>query len=222
MFYYPLSTLMLMGIKEILIIVAPKMLPVFESHFGTGSTLGISIEYVVQSEPRGLPDAFILGENFVGDKNVTLILGDNLLHGTGLGRHLKEVKNVDGALITTYQVANPQDYGVISFDEKGKIRELIEKPKALVSNWAIPGLYCFDNSVIARAKTLAPSRRGELEIVDLLRTYLDEQKLSYLKLERGTAWLDMGNPKALLEASNFVNTIQDRQGLALGDPFEVA
>ena len=222
MFYYPMSTLMLMGIREILIVVSPDMLPIFESHFGSGQNLGIAIEYIVQPQPRGLPDAFILGQKFIDSDCVTLILGDNLLYGTGLGRNLKEISKIDGALITAYQVSNPEDYGVIEFDEKGEILSLVEKPRNPISNWAIPGLYCFDNTVSDRANSLSPSPRGELEIVDLLQSYLNQARLNYLKLQRGTAWLDMGNPKALLEASNFVSTIQDRQGVPLGDPYEVS
>lgn len=222
MFYYPLSTLMLMGISEILIIVAPNMLPIFKSHFGTGGDLGIRIEYTVQTSPKGLPDAFVLGSKFIGSDCITLILGDNLLYGTGMGRNLKGITDVNGAVITTSQVSNPEDYGVIEFDEKNNIKSLVEKPQNSSSNWAIPGLYCFDNSVSERALSLSPSARGELEIIELLQSYLKENRLSYLKLERGTAWLDMGNPKALIEASNFVKTIQDRQGLIIGDPFEIA
>jgi len=222
MFYYPLSTLMLMGIDDILIIVSPDMLKIFQSHFNQGEDLGIRIQYKVQFEPKGLPDAFLLGSDFIGSDGVTLILGDNLLYGTGLGRNLKKISSVEGASITVHQVSNPQDYGVVEFDESDKIKYLIEKPSKPNSNWAIPGLYYFDNSVIERSQNLSPSARGELEIVDLLTSYLNEGKLSHIKLERGTAWLDMGNPRAMLEASNFVSTIQDRQGLPIGDPYEVA
>jgi glucose-1-phosphate thymidylyltransferase len=213
---------MLMGIREILIIVSPAMLPIFESHFEDGSKLGVSISYATQLHPVGLPDAFILGSEFISDDSVTLILGDNFLHGTGLGRNLRISGQVSGAVISTYQVSNPEDYGVLEFDKNGKIIRIIEKPKTFVSNWAIPGLYTFDNSVVEKSKKLSPSPRGELEITDLLRAYLSDGKLEYRKLERGTAWLDMGNPKSLLEACNFVSTIQDRQGLLIGDPYEVA
>ena len=223
MFYYPLSTLMLMGIKEILIISTEAMLPLFKAHFGDGEILGISIEYAAQHEPKGIPDAFRIAEKFIKKDQVTLILGDNLLYGTGLGRELKLSNQELGATLTLYKVADPSLYGVATLDENGEIiTNLSEKPTEYVSSWAIPGIYRFDNSVIDKSRKLKPSKRGELEIIDLLDMYLDSNSLSHIKLERGTAWLDMGNHEALLEASNFIRTIQERQGLQIGNPFEVA
>jgi glucose-1-phosphate thymidylyltransferase len=222
MFYYPLATLMLMGIKDILIISSPEMLPLFEKHFRNGESLGIKLNYEYQISPKGIPEAFLIGEKFIEKDSVTLMLGDNLLHGSGLGRELSKFPINKGAAIALHQVSNPNDYGVASFDENGNIESIIEKPEKFLSSWAIPGIYSFDNSVIEKTKKLTPSTRNELEITDLLNSYLDLNQLKYTLLERGTTWLDMGSHDALLEAANYIRTVEDRQGLKIGDPHEVA
>jgi len=220
--YYPLTTLMLTGIRDILVISSPEWLGMYRELLGDGSEWGMNFEYAVQPEPRGIPDALNIGERYLGRDSFALILGDNLLHGAGLGRNL--LKNVasQGATILAYEVSNPEDYGVLLFDEQSNPIDLIEKPKNRLSKWAIPGLYFFDNEAISRAKSLTVSSRGELEIVDLLKYYLEFSKLKVVKLTRGTAWLDLGSAKGLSEASDYVRAMQIRQGQLIGSPEEIA
>jgi len=212
MIYYPLATLMNSGINEILLISNPADIPAFKRVLGTGSHLGIDLRYESQEEPRGIVEAFLIAEKFIGNENVALILGDNLFHGSGLGRNLADLNHVDGAHIFAYRVNNPQDYGVIEFDKNFKIVSIYEKPSAPISNFAIPGLYFFDSSVKKLAKEVKVSTRGELEIVSLLEIYQDHKNISAQLLPRGTVWLDAGSPKALSDASNFVRIIEERQG----------
>jgi len=212
MIYYPLATLMNSGIKEILLISNPADIPAFKRVLGTGSHLGINLSYESQEEPRGIVEAFLIAEKFIGNENVALILGDNLFHGSGLGRNLADFNEVNGANIFAYRVNNPQDYGVIEFDKNFKILSISEKPSMPISNFAIPGLYFFDSSVKKLAKEVKVSTRGELEIVSLLEIYQDHKNISAHVLPRGTVWLDAGSPKALSDASNFVRIIEERQG----------
>lgn len=213
MIYYPLSVLMLANIKEILIISTPRDLPTFKELLGDGSQLGISLTYSIQEQPNGLAEAFILGENFIGNDSVALILGDNIFFGHGLSKILEEASKISkGARIFGYPVKDSKAYGVVEFDDMGNAISLEEKPEAPKSDYAIPGLYFYDNSVIEKAKKLSPSTRGELEITDLNRVYLDNNELTVSNLGRGMAWLDTGTHNALLEASNFVEAIQSRQG----------
>lgn len=223
MIYYPLSALMLAGVREILIISTPRDLPVFKELLGTGETLGMRFEYIIQDKPNGLAQAFVLGEQFIGDRPACLILGDNIFYGQGFSSILAKAKNVtDNACIFGYSVKDPTAYGVVEFDESGKVLSLEEKPAKPKSTYAVPGLYFYDNSVIARAKALKPSARGEYEITDLNRTYLNEGKLTVTLFGRGFAWLDTGNSDSLLEASNFVATIQKRQGFYVSCIEEIA
>lgn len=222
MIYYPISTLMLAGIREILVISTPRDLPMYEDLLADGAQWGITITYALQEMPGGLAQALIIGESFLNGEPSVLILGDNLMYGSGLGRNLSNLITDNGASITAYEVADPSDLGVVVFDSHGKPVELVEKSPILVSNWAIPGIYFYDGSAPNRAKTLKPSGRGELEITDLNRSYLSEGKLQVHKLPRGTAWLDLGTPDGLLEASQFVKTIEERQGLLIGSPDEIA
>jgi glucose-1-phosphate thymidylyltransferase len=223
MIYYPLSALMLAGVREILIISTPRDLPVFKELLGTGETLGMRFEYIIQDKPNGLAQAFVLGEQFIGDRPACLILGDNIFYGQGFSSTLAKAKNVtDNACIFGYSVKDPTAYGVVEFDESGKVLSLEEKPAKPKSTYAVPGLYFYDNSVIARAKALKPSARGEYEITDLNRTYLNEGKLTVTLFGRGFAWLDTGNSDSLLEASNFVATIQKRQGFYVSCIEEIA
>ena len=223
MIYYPLSVLMLANIREVLIISTPRDLPVFQDLLGDGSQLGLMIEYKIQENPNGLAEAFILGEEFIGDSSAALILGDNIFYGHGLSRILEDAsKLTEGARIFGYPVKDPRAYGVVEFDENGVAISLEEKPINPKSEHAIPGLYFYDNSVVKKAKALNPSERGELEITDLNRVYLEEGNLTVSDLGRGMAWLDTGTHDALLEASNFVEAIQKRQGFYIACIEEIA
>jgi glucose-1-phosphate thymidylyltransferase len=223
MIYYPLSVLMAAGIKDILLISTPDHLPLYRNLLGDGSMWGISLNYVVQEQPVGLAHAFILGRQFVGGDRVALILGDNIFYGHGLGDELVHAtKREQGATVFAYYVSEPSQYGVVRFDDLGSPIEIIEKPDHFVSNWAVTGLYFYDNAVIDIAAGLRPSARGELEITDVNRRYLELGKLKVNKLGRGFAWLDTGSHETLLEASEFVRSIQHRQGLLIGCPEEIA
>jgi glucose-1-phosphate thymidylyltransferase len=223
MIYYPLSTLMLAGIRDVLIISTPRDLPVFQQLLASGEDLGMHFEYITQQVPNGLAQAFILGESFLGNDPACLILGDNIFYGRGFSTMLREAQAVaDGACVFGYYVKDPSAYGVVDFDETGKVLSLEEKPEKPKSHFAVPGLYFYDNTVVARAKALKPSARGEYEITDLNRSYLNEGKLKVTLFGRGFAWLDTGNCDSLLEASNFVETIQKRQGLHISCIEEIA
>ena len=223
MIYYPLSILMLAGIREILIISTARDILVFQELLGSGNELGLSISYEVQESPKGLAEAFIIGEKFIGNDSVALILGDNLFYGHGFtGMLEKAVNNKLGATIFGYYVKNPKDFGVVEFDSDGKVVSLEEKPKNPKSNYAIPGIYFYDNSVIEKAKAVIPSERGELEITSINEMYLKENTLNVISLGRGMAWLDTGTFDGLLEASNFVKTIQTRQGIMIACLEEIA
>lgn len=223
MIYYPLSVLMLTEIKEILIISNPEYIDFYKKLLDDGSKLGMKIEYISQDTPRGLADAFLVGEEFIGDNSVCLILGDNIFYGQGFVPKLKNASCVqEGAVIFGYYVNDPQDFGVVEFDDDGNVLSLEEKPEKPKSNYAIPGLYFYDNNVIERAKKLKPSERGELEITDLNRVYLQENKLKVELLGRGHAWLDTGSYDGLADASDFVRTIQKRTGLYVACLEEIA
>lgn len=223
MIYYPLSILMLAGIREILVISTVRDVLVFQELLGNGNELGLSISYETQESPKGLAEAFIIGEEFIGSDSVALILGDNLFYGHGFtGMLEKAVNNKLGATIFGYYVKNPKDFGVVEFDSDGKVVSLEEKPKNPKSNYAIPGIYFYDNSVIEKAKAVLPSERGELEITSINEMYLKEDNLNVISLGRGMAWLDTGTFDGLLEASNFVKTIQTRQGIMIACLEEIA
>ncbi|MBZ9778034.1 glucose-1-phosphate thymidylyltransferase RfbA [Psychroflexus sp. CAK8W] len=222
MIYYPLSTLMSAGIKEILIISTPNDLPLFEKLLGDGSDLGCKFEYAVQAEPNGLAEAFIIAEDFIGDDKVALILGDNIFYGTGLDQLLQDNTNPDGGIIYAYHVHDPERYGVVDFDESGQVISIEEKPKTPKSNYAVPGIYFYDNEVVQIAKSIKPSARGELEITDVNNAYLNKGKLSVSILDKGTAWLDTGTFNSLMQASQFVEVIEERQGLKIGSIEETA
>lgn len=223
MIYYPLSILMLAGIQDILIISTPRDLPIFEELFGTGEQLGLRMQYAIQKEPRGLADAFIIGEKFIGDDNVALILGDNIFYGQSFSKVLKNVvARKSGATIFGYYVRDPREYGVVEFDENGKALSIEEKPEKPKSNYAVPGLYFYDNDVVEIAKNVKPSARGEIEITSVNNEYLRRGTLQVETLGRGFAWLDTGNHDALLDAADFVAAFQKRQGLYISCIEEIA
>ena len=223
MIYYPLSTVMLAGIREILIITNPEYIELYKRLFGDGSHIGLKIEYKIQEKPRGLADAFIVGEEFINGDKCMLILGDNIFYGQGFSAMLQKASSLEkGAIIFGYYVKDPRSYGVVEFDENGKVISLEEKPEKPKSNYAVPGLYFYDERVVEFAKRLKPSARGELEITDLNRMYLEIGELQVELFGRGFAWLDMGTYDGLLEASNFVETIQKRQGFYIGCIEEIA
>ncbi|MBK8555604.1 MAG: glucose-1-phosphate thymidylyltransferase RfbA [Lewinellaceae bacterium] len=222
MIYYPLSTLMLAGIRDILIISTPQDLPKFEHLFGDGSDLGMNFSYVPQYIPNGLAQAFVLGESFIGNDPAALILGDNIFYGAGLGDILQTCTQPEGGIIFAYQVADPERYGVVEFDKSLKAISIEEKPKQPKSHYAVPGLYFYDNSVVDIAKNLQPSMRGEYEITDVNRIYLEQNRLAVRVMGRGYAWLDTGTHESLMQAGAFVQAIEDRQGLKIGCIEEIA
>lgn len=222
MIYYPLSTLMLAGIRDILIISTPQDLPLFKKLLGDGKKLGCNFQYAEQDQPRGLAEAFIIGKEFIGDDKVALILGDNIFYGTGLKELLQSNNKPDGGIIYAYHVQDPERYGVVEFDKDGKVLSIEEKPENPKSNYAIPGIYFFDNSVVEIAQSIKPSARGELEITDVINAYQTKGKLRVSKLDKGTAWLDTGTFASLMQAAQFVEVIEERQGLKVGSIEEAA
>jgi len=222
MIYYPISTLISAGINEILIISTPQDQHLFKKLLGDGSQIGCNFEYEVQENPNGLAEAFLIGEKFIGKDSVALILGDNIFYGTGLSNLLQSNANPNGGIIYAYHVNDPERYGVVDFDDSQKVLSIEEKPKHPKSNFAVPGIYFYDNSVIDKAKNIKPSKRGELEITDINKAYLEKNKLSVSILDRGIAWLDTGTIKSLMKASNFVEVIEERQGLKIGSIEEAA
>ncbi len=222
MIYYPLATLLSAGIQEILIITAPQDIPLFKKLLGDGSQLGCNFQYAVQENPNGLAEAFIIGENFIGKDKVALILGDNIFYGSGLAKLLQANSDPDGGIIYGYHVQDPKRYGVVEFGENGKAISIEEKPDKPKSNYAVPGIYFYDNQVVEIAKKIKPSSRGELEITDINKVYLEDKKLTVSILDRGTAWLDTGTFSSLMQASQFVEVIEERQGLKVGSIEEVA
>jgi len=223
MIYYPLSVLMLAGIREILIISTPEDIHLYEDLLGNGQQLGLNLNYQIQPSPDGLAQAFIIGENFIGDDTVCMILGDNIFYGHGFGKVLLDTAALeDGAMVFGYYVTDPERYGVVDFDVKGKALTIEEKPKQPKSNYAVTGLYFYSNDVIDKAKSLKPSARGELEITDLNRIYLEEERLKVRIMGRGMAWLDTGTHESLLQASNYIYTIEERQGLKVSCIEEIA
>ena len=215
MIYYPLSTLMLSNIRDILIISTPEDLPGFQYLLGDGSSLGCNFSYQVQEKPNGLAQAFVLGKEFIGNDKVALVLGDNIFYGKGFGKLLRDNTDVEGGMVYAYHVNDPERYGVVEFDSANKAISIEEKPEKPKSNYAVPGLYYYDNSVVEIAANLEPSARGEYEITDINKAYLKAGKLKVTKLDRGTAWLDTGTFESLMQASNFVQTIEDRQGVGV-------
>ena len=222
MIYYPISTLISAGIREILIISTPSDLPLFEKLLGDGSTIGCKFEYAVQEHPNGLAEAFIIGADFIGEDKVALILGDNIFYGSGLSKLLRSNNDPQGGIIYAYHVNDPERYGVVEFDDNGKAVSIEEKPKKPKSNYAVPGIYFYDNSVVEIAKNIKPSDRGELEITDVNKTYIEQGNLQVSILDRGTAWLDTGTFKSLMQSSQFVQVIEERQGLKIGAIEEAA
>jgi glucose-1-phosphate thymidylyltransferase len=222
MIYYPLSTLLMSGINEILIISTPHDLPMFEKLLGDGKKLGCRFEYAVQENPNGLAEAFIIGKEFIGKDKVALVLGDNIFYGSGLGRLLQQNNNPDGGIIYAYHVHDPERYGVVDFDKEGKVLSIEEKPEVPKSNYAVPGLYFYDNDVVEIAANIKPSHRGEIEITDVNKEYLRRGKLKVSILDRGTAWFDTGTFASLMQASQFVQVIEERQGLQIGSIEEAA
>ncbi|MDR3681754.1 MAG: glucose-1-phosphate thymidylyltransferase RfbA [Flavipsychrobacter sp.] len=222
MIYYPLSTLLLAGIREILIITTPDDQAGFKKLLGDGSSIGCSFEYVIQPSPDGLAQAFILGADFIGNSPAALVLGDNIFHGSGMGTMLKSKSNPDGAVVFAYQVHDPERYGVVEFDKSFKALSIEEKPVKPKSNYAVPGLYFYDNNVVDYAKNMKPSPRGELEITDINKIYLENNKLEVGVLDRGTAWLDTGTFDSLIQAGQFIEVIEKRQGLKIGCIEEIA
>jgi glucose-1-phosphate thymidylyltransferase len=222
MIYYPLSTLILAGIRDILIITTPHDADQFQRLLGDGSQFGVNLSYIQQPSPDGLAQAFLLGAHHIGSDSVALVLGDNIFYGHGMGTQLRRFENIDGGAVFGYWVADPKAYGVVEFDSSGKAISLEEKPDRPKSHYAVPGLYFYDNDVVEIARDLKPSPRGELEITDVNRTYLERGKLNVEILPRGTAWLDTGTFNDLNDASNFVRTTESRQGLKIGAPEEIA
>ena len=222
MIYYPLSTLMMAGIREVLVITTAEYNQQFKNLLGDGSELGMVIDYAIQDEPRGLADAFLVGEDFIGDDSVALVLGDNIFHGTGLGSSLRKHTDIDGGLIFAAHVANPKQYGVVEFDDQMRAVSIQEKPENPKSNFAVPGLYFYDNSVVEVAKSITPSARGELEITAINDHYLQAGSLMVQVLDRGIAWLDTGTFESMMQAGEYVRVIEERQGLKIGCIEEIA
>lgn len=222
MIYYPLSVLMMAGIKDILIISTPHDLPNFEKLLGDGHRIGCNFSYAVQPEPNGLAQAFVIGEEFIGNDKVSLILGDNIFYASKLSKKLQASNDPDGGIVFAYHVSDPERYGVVEFDDSKRVISIEEKPEQPKSNYAVPGLYFYDNNVIDIAKNIEPSARGEYEITDVNRVYLEQEKLSVQVLDRGTAWLDTGTHASLMQAGQFVQVIEERQGLKIGCIEEIA
>ena len=222
MIYYPLSTLMMAGIREVLVVTTAEYNQQFKNLLGDGKELGMVIDYAIQDEPRGLADAFLVGENFIGDDSVALVLGDNIFHGTGLGSSLRNHTDIDGGLIFAAHVANPKQYGVVEFDDQMRAVSIEEKPENPKSNFAVPGLYFYDNSVVEVAKSITPSARGELEITAVNDHYLQAGSLMVQVLDRGIAWLDTGTFESMMQAGEYVRVIEERQGLKIGCIEEIA